>query len=187
MPGARSSFGLVAVGSKLYALGGAGSSPSRIYVYDPSADVWSVAKSAMPAPRMAAAYVGTSGRIYVIGGAQGTGSTARVDIYDVAADKWSSAAQLPSPRQSLSAAIFGDSIHVVGGQSIDPPKTYADHFVLNMKTGSWSKSASLRTARHASVAMASGGKLYVIGGSPGAGVYTVFTQSDVMEIFTPSK
>jgi hypothetical protein len=35
--------------------------------------------------------------------------------------------------------------------------------------------------------MAAHGKLYVIGGSPGAGVYTVFTQSDVVDIYSRDK
>ena len=179
MPGARSGFGLIAVGAKLYAVNGKASS---IYVYDPSTDAWTSAKSSMPASRMGAAYAGLGDKIYVIGGAEGAGSTARVDVYDAVKDSWCAGAPLPSARQSLSAAVADDSIHVAGGQSVTPPKTYADHFVF--KSGSWSKSSSMPTARHAAVATAAGGKFYVIGGSPGAGVYTVFTQTDVMEIWS---
>ena len=131
---------------------------------------------------MGAAYAGLGDKIYVMGGAEGAGSTARVDVYDVVKDSWSAGAPLPSARQSLSAAVVDDSIHVAGGQSVTPPKTYGDHFVF--KSGSWSKAASMPNARHAAVATAAGGKFYVIGGSPGAGVYTVFTQTDVMEIWS---
>jgi len=181
MPSARSSFGLLASGSKLYAVGG---DTGAVFVFDPSKDAWSVAKSALPAPRKGAAYAVMGESLYVIGGVQGSAATARVDIYDTAKDSWRSGSALPSPRQGIAAAVIGSEIHVAGGQIVEPPKTYADHFVLNTKTGGWSKSAAMPTARHAAAAIAVNNDFYVIGGSPGAGVYTVFTQTDVMEVWS---
>lgn len=181
MPASRSNFGLLASGSKLYAIGG---DKAQVFVFDPSADSWSIAAASLPAPRLSAAYAAMDGRLYVIGGAQGGAATSRVDIYDTAKDSWTAGPALPSARQGLAAALIGNEIHVAGGQIVKPPKTYADHFVLNTKTGSWSKGASMPTARHAAVAAAAGNSFYVIGGSPGAGVYTVFTQTDVLEIWS---
>jgi len=181
MPSARSSFGLLAAGAKLYAVGG---DSGQVFIFDPSADAWSVAKSSLPAPRKGAAYAAIGDSLYVVGGVQGSAATARVDVYDTAGDSWKSGAALPGPRQGLAAAVIGGEIHVAGGQIVEPPKTYADHFVLNSKTGAWSKAASMPTARHAAVAAAVNNSFYVIGGSPGAGVYTVFTQTDVMEVWS---
>jgi N-acetylneuraminic acid mutarotase len=75
-------------------------------------------------------------------------------------------------------------IHVTGGELRRPPRTYGDHFVLDLASGSWSKAAPMPTPRHGAVAAASGDKFVVVGGSPGAGVYTVFTESDVVDIYS---
>ncbi|MDO9127346.1 MAG: hypothetical protein Q7U42_10805, partial [Parvibaculum sp.] len=70
-----------------------------------------------------------------------------------------------------------------GGEQRRPPRTYGDHFVLNVASGSWSRAAPMPTPRHGAVAAAMDGKFVVVGGSPGAGVYTVFTESDVVDIY----
>lgn len=185
MPQTRVGFGLVAVGGKLYAIGGKGPQADRVFIFDPKAGGWSVAKAAMPSPRADAAFAVLDGSIYVIGGSDGRGPTGRVDIYDPVRDAWRSGAALPVPREGHSAAVLDGRIHVMGGQSLAPPKTFADHFVLD--GAGWRKAAPLPTPGHGAVAVATHGKLYVIGGSPGAGVYTVFTQSDVVDIYSRDK
>ena len=142
----------------------------------------------MPVPRVEAAYVAVGSRIYVIGGLSASGEAlSRVDIFDTAEGSWSRGPDLPSPRAGHVAVRFGNAIHVLGGEQRNPPKTYADHFVMDLGgQGGWRKSTSLPTPRHGAVAAADGKRLVVAGGSPGAGFYTVFTESDVVEIFTPS-
>jgi N-acetylneuraminic acid mutarotase len=185
MPAPRAGLGLVAVGDKLYALGGRGGDAARVFVYDPATDSWSMAKTAMPAPRSGAAVVPLGRDIYVIGGLDGRAATARVDIYDTETGTWRAGPPLPAPRAGHVAAVLGGRIHVTGGESLSPPRTYNDHFVLD--GGEWTRAAPLPTPRHAAVAAAIDGKLFVIGGSPGAGVFTVFTQSDEDDIYTSGK
>lgn len=185
MPEARVGLGLVAVGGKLYAIGGKGSESGRVFVYDPTVDAWSATKAGLPAPRGNAAVVALAGEIYVIGGLENGKPTARVDILDTARDVWRAGPPLPAPREGHVAAVLDGKIHVMGGESLFPPKTFGDHFILD--GGAWTRAASLPTPRHGAVAAAAHGKFFVIGGSPGAGVYTVFTQSDVVDIYTPGK
>lgn len=184
MPGARAGHGFVTIGSKIYALGGRGSGVSRVWVYDPAENSWSATGDAMPSPRVAAAYVEADGRIYAIGGLLDGAATDRVDIFDPASGRWQSGPRLPSPRSGHVAAVLGGRIHVTGGELRRPPRTYGDHFVLDLAGGSWSKAAPMPTPRHGAVAAAANNKFVVVGGSPGAGVYTVFTESDVVDIYS---
>ena len=184
MPGARAGHGFVAVGDRIYALGGRGDGASRVWAYDPQKNSWSATGDAMPSPRVAAAYVAVDGRIYAIGGLVDGSATARVDVFDPASGRWQSGPGLPSPRSGHVAAVMDGKIHVTGGELRRPPRTYGDHFVLDLSGGSWSKAAPMPTPRHGAVAAVADGKFVVVGGSPGAGVYTVFTESDVVDIYS---
>jgi len=185
MPAPRVGLSLVAAGGKLYALGGRGADAGRVFIYDPAEDRWTVAKANMPAPRGGAAIVALGSEIYVIGGLENRAPTARVDILDTETGAWRIGPSLPLPREGHVAAVLDGKIHVTGGQSLSPPRTFADHFVLD--GGIWVRAAPLPTPRHAAIAAAMGRKLFVIGGSPGAGVFTVFTQTDAVDIYVSGK
>ena len=184
MPDKRAGHGFVAIGGKIYALGGRGSSAARVWAYDPGADRWDTVGEAMPAPRVAAAYVPVDGRIYVIGGLSNGTATSRVDIFDPATGKWQSGPSLPVPRSGHVAGVLDGKIHITGGEQRVPPRTYGDHYVLDLGTGRWERASPMPTPRHGAVAAAAEGKFVVVGGSPGAGVYTVFTESDVVDIYS---
>lgn len=183
MPAARVGLSLAAVGGKIYAIGGSGPNAGQIFVFDPHSNNWTVAKSSLPSPRSDSAVVVVNGEIYVIGGSIAHVATARVDIFDPASGAWRAGPALPAARSGHVAVVLDGKIHVTGGQSISPPKTYPDHFVLT-PGGTWGKAAPLPTPRHGAVAAAAHGKFFVIGGSPGAGVYTVFTASDVVDVYS---
>ncbi|MBX3447444.1 MAG: hypothetical protein KF765_11880 [Parvibaculaceae bacterium] len=184
MPSPRAGHGLVTVGDRIYALGGRGEGASRVLAYDPGANRWSAVGDVMPGARVAAAYAVLNDRIYAIGGLVDGNATARVDIFDPATGRWQSGPALPSPRAGHVAAVMQGRIHVTGGEQRRPPRTYGDHYVLDAGAGAWRNGAPMPSPRHGAVAAAADGKLVVAGGSPGAGVYTVFTESDVAEIYS---
>lgn len=184
MPSPRAGHGFVALGDRIYALGGRGEGASRVLAYDPASNRWSAVGDAMPGVRVAAAYVAHNDRIYAIGGLVDGNATARVDIFDPATGRWQSGPALPSPRAGHVAALMNGRIHVTGGEQRRPPRTYGDHYVLDAGAGAWRNAAPMPSPRHGAVAAAADGKLVVAGGSPGAGVYTVFTESDVAEIYS---
>ena len=82
MPTARAGLAAVAVGGKIYAIGGFnnGGTRSDVAEYDPASDTWTT-KAAMPTARefLAAAEVG--GKIYAIGGYGGGGYLNVVQAY----------------------------------------------------------------------------------------------------------
>lgn len=184
MPAFRIGLSLAYVDGKVYAIGGRGPNAAQIYVYDVAKKSWSIAKFSDPAPRHSGAAVVVGDLIYLIGGNDGRGASSRVDILDLSQGAFRSGPALPVSREGHVAALVDGQIHVSGGQSISPPKSYPDHFALDLKSNSWHKEAPLPTARHGSVAAGTGGKFIVVGGSPGAGVYTVFTSSDVVDIYS---
>ena len=184
LPAPRVGLSLASVGAKIYAIGGRGQNAGQIFVFDPGSHNWTTSKSSLPSPRSDSAVVAVDNEIYVIGGAAGHVATARVDIFDPAHGTWRAGPPLPAPREGHVAAVLDGSIHVTGGQSISPPKTYPDHFVLAAGGTQWSRAAPIPTPRHGAVAAVAHGKLFVVGGSPGAGVYTVFTASDVVDIYS---
>lgn len=184
MPGPRAGHGFVSMGGRIYALGGRGSGASRVWAYEPGRNEWTAVGDPMPVPRVAAAYVAVDGRIYAIGGLVDGNATGRVDIFDPATGRWQSGPALPQPRSGHVAALMDGRIHVTGGELRRPSRTYGDHFVLDLASGTWRKAAPMPTPRHGAVAVVADGKFVVVGGSPGAGVYTVFTESDVVDIYS---
>lgn len=184
MPSARAGHGFIAHGDRIYALGGRGADASRVWAYDPMENSWEAVGDAMPSPRVAAAYVSANGRIYAIGGLVDGNATARVDIFDPATGHWQSGPSLPAPRAGHVAAQMNGRIHVTGGEHRRPPRTYGDHFVLDAGSAAWQRAAPMPSPRHGAVAGVAEDRFVVVGGSPGAGVYTVFTESDVVDIYS---
>ena len=188
MPGVRAGHGFLAVDGNIYAIGGRGDAVSRVWAYDPHRNQWRATGDAMPAPRVAAAYAAVNGQIYVIGGLSNGATTSRVDIFDPASGHWRGGPSLPKPRAGHVVAVMDGMLHVTGGEDHRPPRTYGDHFILDVargaSAGTWSRAAPMPSPRHGAVAAAANGKFVVVGGSPGAGVYTVFTESDVVDIYS---
>ena len=184
MPAARIGLSLAYVDGKVYAIGGRGPDASRVFVYDVAKRIWSTAKFSNPDPRYSGASVVVGGSIYLIGGNDARGASSRVDILDVAHGEFRRGPALPVAREGHVAALVDGQIHVSGGQSLTPPKSYPDHFVLDLKSNKWRQETPLPTARHGSVAAGTQGKFIVVGGAPGAGVYTVFTSTDVVDIYS---
>jgi N-acetylneuraminic acid mutarotase len=83
----------------------------------------------------------------------------------------------------VAIGILSGKVHVTGGQSIQPLKTFAEHLVLDPKSGSWSPAAEMPTPRHGLASAVLNGDWYVVGGGKGAGVFTAFTASDTVEVF----
>jgi non-specific serine/threonine protein kinase len=139
-----------------------------------------------PAPEarseVAAANVG--GRIAVVGGfaLRGTQAhtSARVDLYDPAVDRWTRLPDLPAPVNHAMAAARGRTLYVVGGYT---PTAGGEHmtrasravFALTLRRdgragrAGWRRLPSLPVPRAAGGAAFVGDRLYVMGGVRGQG------------------
>ena len=103
MPTARAGVAVAvpAGTTKLFAIGGnisGGGVTGVVEVYDASTNQWStqfapsVPLAPMPTQRMGAGAAEVNGKIYVVGGNSGSGTSAvaSMDVYDIASNTWSS-------------------------------------------------------------------------------------------------
>jgi N-acetylneuraminic acid mutarotase len=106
------------------------------------------------------------GRIYVSGGYRDLpfgADTARSEVwaYDIASDKWSEIAALPTPRAAHAMVAMEGRLYVAGGVGPEPAAVLAYDFDLER----WSPLATpLPTLREHLTAVALDGRIYVIGG-----------------------
>jgi N-acetylneuraminic acid mutarotase len=119
-----------AIGGKLYVAGGnigSGTASRRLDVFDPATNTWTT-RAAMPTARVAAAAAVTQGRLYVIGGRNGTTYLDAVEAYDPLNNSWSAPTAMINPRAGLGAAGIGQLIYTVGGRNSDRILSIAERY-----------------------------------------------------------
>jgi N-acetylneuraminic acid mutarotase len=168
----------VVAGNRLYVIGGYRQSflalwhpVATVYLYDADKDAWTERKP-MPTPRGALAAVELAGRLYALGGYDGSANRAEVEIYDPAGDVWSAGAPLPTPRDHLAAATVGGKIYAIGGRV---NQSYARNLptveAYNPAADRWAKAADLPTARSGITAGVIRDTIYVLGGEAPEGTF----------------
>jgi N-acetylneuraminic acid mutarotase len=120
LPSPRSDLAAYAHGGKIYVFGGCTGSQFAVVgdvdVYDVASDTWSTAPADMPTARSSMYAAGArGGTVYVIGGQVGGVQLGTNAAYKIAADGWSTAAPMPSPRAEMGVASHGGRIYTVGG------------------------------------------------------------------------
>ena len=120
----------------------------------------------MPTLRYGHAAAVANGKIYVIGGDNGS-FLGTVEVNDPDTDTWSNGASLPTPRRYLSASTIAGRIYAIGGEDgtgfLDVVEVY------DPGTDTWFASDSMLTARaEHGAAVVSDTKLYAIGGTNGS-------------------
>lgn len=170
MPGPRSQAAAVAIGSRIFIVGGAdgGRLVSPTYVYDTTTDRWTTA-AAIPTPRDHLAAAALDGRVCAIGGRRLSllQNLATFECYDPAADAWRSMPDAPTSRGGLGAATVGKRLFVAGGEQ--PLGTFKELDIFDPATGAWTRGPDLPTARHGLGVVALGSTLYVMSGGPTPG------------------
>ncbi|MCB0203885.1 MAG: hypothetical protein KDH89_03555 [Anaerolineae bacterium] len=121
----------------------------------------------MPTPRGAAASAVLNNKIYVMGGWT-TQDSAVVEVYDPAADTWSTKTPMPTPRNNLAAAVLNGKIYAIGGWSGAANTNVVE--VYDPTTNTWSSAAPLPAATLGLRATVVNGKIYAVGGWRPSGV-----------------
>jgi N-acetylneuraminic acid mutarotase len=134
-------------------------------------------KTSMPTPRWnAGVTIGTKGKIYVLGGTDGSSSTitlATVEEYDPSTDTWTERADMPAAYQGVSAVgADNGKIYAFGGSywysEFGLPGEWwysADVEEYDPMTDTWSKKANMPHPRaYAAAAKGNNGKIYIFGG-----------------------
>ena len=106
-----------------------------------------------------------------------------VSRFDIGKNRWVDPAPLPEPRSSLSAAIAGDHIYVIGGWALKGEETdwHGTAWKLNLAdpNAAWQPLAKPPFKRRALFATTHNGKIHVIGGMNSDGGPT--TRTDVYD------
>ena len=205
----RGALAAVAVGTKVYVVGGAripegadlpnglyGGGPTELLgtneVFDTATNRWSLL-SPMPTPRNHHALAAIDGKIYAIGGRVGScfsggwsSNVAANELYDVAADRWTARAPMPTARSGIGIAVLKGRIHVLGGEGwIDEfGGVFRTHEAYDPARNSWARLARMPTPRHGFAAAALDGRIYAVSGvnnAGGAGTLSVVTVDEIYE------
>jgi N-acetylneuraminic acid mutarotase len=207
MPSKRGSPVAVAVGDKIYVIGGVSLLPGSTEIamgfntpqasvgtveeYDPATNAWRE-RSPMPTPRNHTTAGVVNGKIYVIGGRVGAAfissatDVSVVEEYDPATDKWSAPrSRMPTARSALGSGVFDGRIYVAGGEFQDPHMmaTFRAVEAYEPATDSWSILPSMPVSRHGLAAGVVGNKLILVGGdvqSSGTGVNVSTSEVDAL-------
>ncbi|HJP80175.1 MAG TPA: carboxypeptidase regulatory-like domain-containing protein [Pseudonocardiaceae bacterium] len=118
-----------------------------------------------PTAVMDPAVASHGGKVYTVGGYDGTYKLQDANVYTPATNAWSAIAALPEPVQAASAGFVDDTLYVVGGWNNYGPSTHA--YAYDLADNTWSRVADLPSAVAAAGVAVVDGKLYVIGGCTG--------------------
>jgi hypothetical protein len=129
LPQTLYSEGAIGDGSgHLFTFGGVdatGNITSTVYRYTLSTNTWDTVASMPIAVRDSAAVL-ANGKIYVLGGVTGMGTTAAVESYDETTNTWTTETSLPAPVSSAAAAVDSlGRIEVLGGFDVNGKPTAA--------------------------------------------------------------
>ena len=116
-----------------------------------------------------------SGSIYVVGGANASGTVINnLQIYNPTTNTWSTGTPLPAVNQHSSAAVVNNILYVFGGDDgVDAPTNAV--WAYSTKTKAWTSMAPMLTARNGTLAVVEKNIVYVMGGNLGNGANFVAT------------
>jgi N-acetylneuraminic acid mutarotase len=127
-------------------------------------------RASMPALRKMMGSVTVNGKIYVMGGSDGTTLRDETIVYDPATDSWVFASSIPTARAGLTVNAVNGKIYAIGGDNLGTVEEY------DPTTDTWATKTSMPTERSGLASGVVNGKIYAIGGYtnvPTAPVMTV--------------
>jgi hypothetical protein len=168
----RGALSLVAVGERLYAIGGR-DGEIQIAVpesYDPQTNAWSDI-APLPTPRNhVAGYL--NGALACVAGGRAPATSAAIDCFDPASDRWRRQAELPVATSGAAAAVVDGVTLVAGGEP--SAETRLVEIVQQLTTNTWSSEPML-VPRHGTAFAVYRGRLWMCGGATAPGFHAVST------------
>jgi N-acetylneuraminic acid mutarotase len=123
--------------------------------------------SPMPTARAFLGVVATNGKIYAIGGNNGSGDLPLIEMYDPGTDSWTIKTPIMAGSGANAAAVLNGKIYAIGETASTgyPHDYYPANNVYDPATNNWeTKTAMPQIVIGASAAVV-GNKIYVIGGN----------------------
>ena len=137
---------------------------NRLFIYDPSQNVWNEGAS-MPTARAALAAKFINGILYAVGGANSEFKKLSTnEAYDPSTNSWSAKAPMPTARNHLSSAVVDGKLYAIGGRTSGPSGNIKANEAYDPSTNSWSAKAPMPTARGGVASAAINGNIYSFGG-----------------------
>jgi serine/threonine protein kinase/N-acetylneuraminic acid mutarotase len=180
----RAAGAAAVVGDRLVVTGGVGANGRLLNtteVFDGNS--WKLGAE-MPTPRQMLGAASDDKVVYAVGGTDGTADLPTVEVYDPAADSWTSLPALPQPRSDLGVAIADARLVAVGGLSAG--KVLKSVAVMDLAPKTWAGLPDMSTARHGMAVAAVEKSVYAIGGATGADDTQVTSTAEALEL-TPRK
>ena len=148
-------------------------------------DSWST-KTPMPTARSRVASSTVNGKIYVIGGEDGSGSfLSTVEEYDPATDSWTTKTPMPTARSRVASSTVNGKIYVIGGE--DGSGSFLSTVEeYDPTTNIWSTKTAMPTGFITAGITSNvvNEKIYVLRGSFGPGPATVDEYDPVTDMWT---
>lgn len=158
MPGPRAAGAAVALGDRIFIVGGADGTRliAPTYEYNVSTQSWRTV-AAIPTPRDHLAAVTLDRRACAVGGRRLSMSLnlATFECYDPSSDSWARLPEAPTPRGGVGAAAYNGRVYFVGGEQ--PSGTFREVEIFDTRTNAWTRGPDLPTARHGLAVVASSG------------------------------
>jgi hypothetical protein len=168
----RAAAGLVAIGPRLYAVGGAGLGEvlTTLEVYDVANRRWRTA-APMRVAREHIAAVASGGRLYVLGGRVGTRNLDDVERFDPRRGRWSRLPSLLHPRSGFAAVTVRGHPVAFGGEELTPGgETIRPVELFDPDARRWRPLPGMRTPRHGLGGAVRGRRVYAVQGGPTPGL-----------------
>jgi N-acetylneuraminic acid mutarotase len=163
LPAPRGWFSATSDGTYIYLLGGVDqnfNTTATLWRYDPISNTYNTSLPSYTIPTYFHASAYLNGKIYRIAG-RAIGTDFHVEVYTIAANTWSMAANYPVANHSLMAAALGNYIYGAGGNAF-PDKTYR----YDPNTDTWDDAAiaDLPAGRSAAASGVYNGRWLLAGG-----------------------
>ena len=125
-------------------------------------DTWKT-KTPMPTSRNYPNNAVVNGKIYCIGGYDGSSYLNKAEVYDPTTDTWETKTPMPTSRTGLTSAVVDGKIYCIGGYNNDD--SYLNKVeVYDPTTDTWETKTSMPTSRGYLTSSVVNGKIYCIGG-----------------------
>nr|CAD7445133.1 unnamed protein product [Timema bartmani] len=108
-----------------------------------------------------------SGRVYAVGGFNGSLRVRTVDVYDPTLDQWTSCASMEARRSTLGVAVLGNCIYAVGGYDGASRQCLSSVESYNPETDTWCSISEMSARRSGAGVGVLEGTLYAVGGHDG--------------------
>lgn len=161
LPQARGWFSGASDGTYIYLLGGVDqnfNTTATLWRYDPVSNTYNTSLPSYTIPTYFHATAYLNGKIYRIAGAA-IGSDFHVEVYTIATNSWSMAANYPFANHNLMAAALGGFVYGAGGNA-SPSNAYR----YDPNTNTWTAITDLPAGRSSAASGAYNGRWVLAGG-----------------------